>query len=206
MEFSIFFVILFNCFNSSQFSECILGLAFEIGFWGQGVHHASTQQKKLTMRTKHLLQTFLVALFSILMITDYATASTFGGRTYKVGDYIEINGVGGVVFAVSNNGQNGKAVSLKEFECDWDSAAQKCSSLGKGWQLPSISEWRAIDKQKSVINNTLASMAEKGLSIAFYWSSVEDNSDCAWLFLVGYGSTRYNSKRNAYYVRAFSAF
>lgn len=127
-------------------------------------------------------------------------------RTYKVGDYIEINGVGGVVFAVSNNGQNGKAVSLKEFECDWDSAAQKCSSLGKGWQLPSISEWRAMDKQKSVINNTLASMAEKGLSIAFYWSSVESNSDCAWLFLVGYGSTRYNSKRNAYYVRAVSAF
>ena len=53
------------------------------------------------MRTKHLLQTLLVALFSILMITDYATASTFGGRTYKVGDYNEINGVGGVVFAVT---------------------------------------------------------------------------------------------------------
>lgn len=159
------------------------------------------------MKTKLFILTLLVALFSILMITDYATASTFGGRTYKVGDYIEINGVGGVVFAVSNNGQNGKAVSLKEFECDWDSAAQKCSSLGKGWQLPSIGEWRAIDNQKSVINNTLVSMAEKELSIAWYWSSVEYNSDCAWLYLVGYRNTnRYSLKSYSYYVRAVSAF
>ena len=158
------------------------------------------------MRTKLPLQTLLVALFSILMITDYATASTFGGRTYKVGDYIEINGVGGVVFAVWNNGQNGKAVSLKEFECDWHSAAQKCSSLGKGWRLPSMSEWRAIYNQKSVINNTLASMAEKGLSNAFYWSSVEYNSDCAWLFLVGYGNTRQSGKIHDYSVRAVSDF
>lgn len=127
-------------------------------------------------------------------------------RTYKVGDYIEINGVGGVVFAVWNNGQNGKAVSLKEFECDWHSAAQKCSSLGKGWRLPSISEWRAMENQKSVINNTLVSMAEKGLSNAFYWSSVEYNSDCAWLFLVGYGNTRKSGKIHDYSVRAVSDF
>lgn len=158
------------------------------------------------MRTKHLLQTLLVALFSILMITDYATASTFGGRTYKVGDYIEINGVGGVVFAVWNNGQNGKAVSLKEFECDWYSAPQKCSSLGKGWRLPSMSEWRAIYNQKSVIINTLASMAEKGLSIAFYWSSVESNSDCAWYVNLGNGYANRSNKTNLYYVRAVSAF
>lgn len=127
-------------------------------------------------------------------------------RTYKVGDYIEINGVGGVVFAVWNNGQNGKAVSLKEFECDWYSAPQKCSSLGKGWRLPSMSEWRAIYNQKSVINNTLASMAEKGLSNALYWSSVEYNSDCAWLFLVGYGNTRKSGKIHDYSVRAVSDF
>lgn len=127
-------------------------------------------------------------------------------RTYKVGDYIEINGVGGVVFAVWNNGQNGKAVSLKEFECDWHSAAQKCSSLGKGWRLPSMSEWRAIYNQKSVINNTLASMAEKGLSNAFYWSSVEYNSDCAWLVNMYRGYTNDYDKIDIGYVRAVSDF
>ena len=160
------------------------------------------------MRTKHLLQTLLVALFSILMITDYATASTFGGRTYKVGDYIEINGVGGVVFAVWNNGQNGKAVSLKEFECDWDSAAQKCSSLGKGWRLPSKSELQAIYNQKSAINSTLASMAENGLTDDFYWSSDDDecNSDCAWFVHMYSGYTVSINKYYYYGVRAVSAF
>lgn len=157
------------------------------------------------MRTKLLLQTLLVALFSILMITDYATASTFGGRTYKVGDYIEINGVGGVVFAVWNNGQNGKAVSLKEFKSDWHSAAQKCSSLGKGWRLPSKSELQAMYNQKSAIENTLASMAENGLT-KWYWSSDEYNSDSAWYVTLNLGGTRNASKRLSIYVRAVSAF
>ena len=158
------------------------------------------------MRTKHLLQTLLVALFSILMITDYATASTFGGRTYKVGDYIEINGVGGVVFAVWNNGQNGKAVSLKEFWCDWHSAAQKCTSLGKGWRLPSKSELQAMYNQKSAINNTLVSMAENGLSNALYWSSDECNSDFAWFVRMSSGYTSRYRKNYNIYVRAVSAF
>lgn len=127
-------------------------------------------------------------------------------RTYKVGDYIEINGVGGVVFAVWNNGQNGKAVSLKEFKCDWHSAAQKCTSLGKGWRLPSKSEVQAVYNQKSAINSTLASMAENGLSGNTYWSSDEYNSDCAWLVFMSNGYTNGSSKNLNYYVRAVSAF
>lgn len=127
-------------------------------------------------------------------------------RTYKVGDYIEINGVGGVVFAVWNNGQNGKALSLKEFKCNWDSAAQKCSSLGKGWRLPSRSELRAIYNQKSAINNTLASMAENGLSNSEYWSSDECNSDRAWYVFMDNCDTYDSSKYGLSYVRAVSAF
>lgn len=126
-------------------------------------------------------------------------------RTYKVGDYIEINGVGGVVFAVWNNGQNGKAVSLKEFTSDWHSAAQKCSSLGKGWRLPSKSELQAVSNQKSAIENTLASMAENRLS-AWSWSSDEYNSDSAWFVDVRNGYTTYNNKNSNYSVRAVSAF
>ena len=126
-------------------------------------------------------------------------------RTYKVGDYIEINGVGGVVFAVWNNGQNGKAVSLKEFKSDWHSAAQKCSSLGKGWRLPSKSELQAMYNQKSAINNTLVSMAENRLS-KWYWSSDEYNSDSAWYVSMGVGGTRCYNKNLKYWVRAVSAF
>ena len=126
-------------------------------------------------------------------------------RTYKVGDYIEINGVGGVVFAVWNNGQNGKAVSLKEFKSDWHSAAQKCSSLGKGWRLPSKSELQAMYNQKSAINNTLVSMAENRLS-KWYWSSDEYNSDSAWYVNMPFGSTLSSTKNLNYWVRAVSAF
>lgn len=158
------------------------------------------------MRTKLPLQTLLVALFSILMTTENAAASTFGGRTYKVGDYIEINGVGGVVFAVWNNGQNGKAVSLKELRSVWNSAAQKCTSLGKGWRLPSKSELQAVYNQKSAINNTLASMAENGLADIAYWSSDEYNSDCAWIVGMQDGGNRNYPKSVNFCVRAVSAF
>lgn len=114
-------------------------------------------------------------------------------RTYKVGDYIEINGVGGVVFAVWNNGQNGKAVSLKEFKSDLHSAAQQCSSLGQGWRLPSKSELGVLCEQKSVIDNTLASMAESRLSPDVYWSSDEKDPLYEWGAIKLFVSTRSNS-------------
>ena len=160
----------------------------------------------LTDATAPALKRAAAAFFANAPASSPAPAPAPAVRTYKVGDYIEINGVGGVVFAVWNNGQNGKAVSLKEFKSDWHSAAQKCSSLGKGWRLPSKSELQAMYNQKSAINNTLVSMAENRLS-KWYWSSDEYNSDSAWYVNMPFGSTLNASKNSRYlYVRAVSAF
>ena len=42
-------------------------------------------------------------------------------RTYKVGDYYNVNGKKGVVFEVSDGGRHGKIVSLDETRAPWDS-------------------------------------------------------------------------------------
>ena len=128
-------------------------------------------------------------------------------RTYKVGDYIEINGVGGIVFTVWNDGKNGKAVSLKEWACDWNDAKQRCSSLGQGWHLPTKSELIAVRNNRDAVNATLSSMAEGTIRDSDYWSSEEYSDVRAWsVYMDGglpYGSLKYNSYL---YVRAVSAF
>lgn len=126
-------------------------------------------------------------------------------RTYKVGDYIEINGVGGIVFAVWNGGKNGKAVSLKEWKCDWNEARQRCNSLGQGWHLPTKGELLAVYNNKSAVNATLLSMAEEQLG-GFVWSSEEYNANDAWGVNMNDGDTYYFSKYDNIYVRAVSAF
>lgn len=127
-------------------------------------------------------------------------------RTYKVGDYIEINGVGGIVFAVWNGGKNGKAVSLKEWKCDWNDAKQRCSSLGQGWHLPTKSELIAVSNNRDAVNATLSSMAEGTIRDWDYWSSEEYSDVRAWYVSVGNGYTIVNIKNLHTYVRAVSAF
>lgn len=131
-----------------------------------------------------------------------APASTV--RTYKVGDYIEINGVGGIVFSVWNDGKNGKAVSLKEWMCDWNDAKQRCSSLGQGWHLPTKSELIAVSNNRDAVNATLLSMAEGALKV--YWTSEEYSDVCAWVVFVYRGGIGDDVKSNHNYVRAVSAF
>ena len=127
-------------------------------------------------------------------------------RTYKVGDYIEINGVGGIVFTVWNGGKNGKAVSLKEWKCDWNDAKQRCSSLGQGWHLTTKSELQAVYNNKSAVNATLSSMAERTIADGWYWASEEYEADRAWGVAVYRGHANYNRKSDLNYVRAVSAF
>lgn len=135
-----------------------------------------------------------------------ASAPAPSVRTYKVGDYIEINGVGGIVFAVWNGGKNGKAVSLKEWRrCDWNEARQRCNSLGQGWHLPTKSELLAVYNNKSAVNATLLSMAEEELG-GYYWSSEEYDAGCPWSVGLYKGDPYFFTAGNNCSVRAVSAF
>ncbi len=127
-------------------------------------------------------------------------------RTYKVGDYIEINGVGGIVFTVWNDGKNGKAIALKQWYCSWYDAKRKCSALGQGWHLPTESELLVIYNNKSAVNATLSSMAEQTIADGWHWASVEYEAGRALLVHVGNGVTSNYYKNDSNYVRAVSAF
>lgn len=135
-----------------------------------------------------------------------ASAPAPAVRTYKVGDYIEINGVGGIVFSVWNDGKNGKAIALKQWYCSWYDAKRKCSALGQGWHLPTKSELLVIYNNKSAVNATLSSMAEQTIADGWHWASEEYEAGRAWLVHVGNGRTYDISKDLPCFVRAVSAF
>lgn len=132
-----------------------------------------------------------------------ASAPAPSVRTYKVGDYIEINGVGGIVFTVWNGGKNGKAVSLKEWVCDWNDAKQRCSALGQGWHLPTKSELLAVYNNRDAVNATLSSMAEGALKV--YVTSEKHPDVGVWYVSMYNGYIDQGGPYGNYYVRAVSA-
>ena len=140
-----------------------------------------------------------------------STAATV--NIYKVGDYVEIEGVGGVVFVVWNGGKNGKMVSIAEQLSDWPTADKQCQSLGKDWRLPTKEELLAIYKNKVLINNTLTAMVEKRFENFSYWSSsnMHDNSRmCApnerWRVYMSDGFVENDLMIHKNFVRAVRTF
>ncbi|MBL7883096.1 MAG: DUF1566 domain-containing protein, partial [Bacteroidia bacterium] len=80
-------------------------------------------------------------------------------------------------------------------------AAKICDDLVLGgysdWYLPSMYEL-----EKLYINR----IAIGGFSIAFYWSSSEDDANGAWLQSFNSNSQTIGIKTNLYYVRAIRSF
>jgi len=91
------------------------------------------------------------------------------------------------------------------------SAAKLCLDLVSGgqsdWYLPSIQELNMLWNNYYTVARTLSQIGgATQLANNYYWSSSEDNSIYAWDFNFANGSTNYNGKSNAYYVRAVRAF
>ena len=127
-------------------------------------------------------------------------------KTYKVGDYYDVGGKQGVVFAVTSDGRHGKIVSLTDLGCmNWDAAMTKCRSLGAGWHLSTKDELLAIYKIKFVINATLSAVGDR-IDTRLYWSSTICDSSRAWRVYMSNGDTYGSAKIYDYYVRAVSAF
>ena len=74
------------------------------------------------------------------------TATAFA---YKVGDIIMVGGEMGVVFAVTTDGQHGKAMSISQTTCSWERAKTWCAQYGRGWRLPKIDELKIIHNKKN---------------------------------------------------------
>lgn len=127
-------------------------------------------------------------------------------KTYKVGDYYDVNGKQGVVYVVTPDGQHGKMVSLNETNDTWSNAKSWCSSLGSDWRLPTKEELLAIYRVKEKLNQALAAVGDE-IPDYLHWSSSEYDSERAWSVHMYHSSTgSYDKYHRYFFVRATSAF
>ena len=125
----------------------------------------------------------------------------------NVGDIITVNGVDGVVFEVSADGQHGLVMSvLQQDYCCWVEAGEWCSQYGEGWRLPSVKELKTIYENRDVLNSALSAKECQTLGQRSYWTSEQTEPERAWLVNMYDGYTLSFSKSSSFYVRAVSAF
>ena len=125
----------------------------------------------------------------------------------QVGDFIEVNGVKGIVFEVSDDGQHGKVMSISQTECDWYDAKTWCATLGQGWKLPTKDELLVIYSKKSVVNSVLSANGYQLVhENACYWSSDKETDGYMWIVSMENGETDGEGKNNFDYVRAVASF
>ena len=93
----------------------------------------------------------------------------------QVGDIIEINGVEGVIFDVSEDGQHGKALSVVQAYLDWCGANDWYSSLGENWDIATNEELSVVYAKKSVINAALRENGYQELGSDTYWALMIDS-------------------------------
>ena len=71
-----------------------------------------------------------------------------------------------------------------------------------GWYVPSREEWAAFGDQLGI---TKSNYGNKGLA-DWYWSSSQNNSDCAWYANFRNGYMYYDYVYGHYYVRLGATF
>ena len=152
----------------------------------------------------------------LLFLAFVLTCSvSYAQKTWKVGDFYDVNGKQGVVFWVASDGMHGKIISLYQtYTPKWEEAKKWCSNLGSGWRLPSKGELLYVQKMKNTINQALSTIGNMIGEVIDeingekqYWSSTVDASGCAWFVDMSDGNTgNLNWGDYYYYVRAVSAF
>ena len=140
-----------------------------------------------------------------ILICALFVMANVSAQTRKVGDIVMVGGEFGVVFAVTTDGQHGKAVSVSQTKCNLNDAKAWCANLGRGWKLPTKDELLIIYRKKSAINSVLSTNGYTQL-MGFYWSSEASSEFCAWLVGMLNGNTLSDGKYFYHYVRAVSAF
>ena len=143
-------------------------------------------------------------LFTIL-VSLLVTASVYS-QTYKVNTfYAELGG-----YVIKTDGTHGVVVAMQDQgAAPWSDAKAMVNNASKhdangakfnDWRLPTKDELNLIFMQKDSIGGF------KGLTLTYYWSSAEDDSNSAWNqdFNVGIQSSYY--KTSTYGVRAVRAF
>ena len=91
-------------------------------------------------------------------------------RTYKVGDYYNVNGKEGVVFEVSDGGRHGKIVSLDETKAPWDSRIEfKQTFFGGGKLINGIVAGANSKSDGKANTDKIMSRPDRKYFEAFVW-------------------------------------
>ena len=121
-----------------------------------------------------------------------------GKSFYYVGQY-KILDIGGVVWEITNGGQNGAIISMDESTIGRASADSWCSDHGSGWGLPSVEMLQVIYKNKMLVNNTLLALTCQILNGNYWASDVTkkntSNTRCSyyWYYVsMGSGKSNYD--------------
>ena len=138
--------------------------------------------------------------------TQRAVSHTQQEKVWKIGDYYDVDGKRGVVFAVTPDGKHGKILSLTKTSANWDAAKSWCRNLGNGWRLASKDELIVMYRHKRTLNSILQAVGDVFGYNGCYWTLDERGSDSAWTVYMSDGSTYNYRKSNNGYVRAVSAF
>jgi len=179
----------------------------------------------LSMGTTYYFQAFAI-VDDIYYYGEIESFKTETVPTYKVGDlYPNSTNPIGVVCSTSNDGVNGKIISLEYKRAKWDemgifSSKYGCtsstdgknntskmpssspikkwiSSLGTGWYCPSTNEWKMIGTNYDVINRAFVN---EGYSLSgVYWSSTECSANTAYVVLIHFD--RYETGYTTYHTK-----
>ena len=165
------------------------------------------------------LTTLLCLLFALCAFPAFAQhvrvdadmeqrSNTQTSKRYRVGDMVLIGGELGIVFAVTTDGQHGKAMSTSQTEKSWYDANAWCAQLGRGWRLPLLDEWRMIFNKKSELNAHLEANGYTHIANSWHWASESKDSGRAWYVDMTNGDTDTDDYYEYYSgsVRAVSAF
>ena len=95
-------------YNNAQYS---LGWCYEKG---QGISQNISEAKKWYQKAADQGHENAKKQLNILNSGNSSSSDSSSGKTYKVGDYYNENGLEGVVFAVSSDGRSGKIVSMTQ--------------------------------------------------------------------------------------------
>ena len=120
--------------------------------------------------------------------TSSTRTATSQSKTWKVGDFYDVNGKQGVVYVVTPDGKHGKMVSITTggLMVNREDAETWCSKLGSGWRLPTLAELHEIHKKIDVIDAVLAAVGDT-ISRGWHWSKEVKFACIGNCFTVGSG-------------------
>lgn len=131
-----------------------------------------------------------ITICAAIVATLLAQCTTFPQKSWQVGDIYEVNGVKGVVFAVTNDGKHGRVISFEETYANYDDAVAWAQSLGEGWRLPNYDEVKIIGRKILEINEQLYLLNQEQIYAGFlrnYWFGGAPDSN---YFIMYVGNSR----------------